>query len=66
MDQAVLAKAHEPFFTSKEPGKGMGLGLFLAQNVAESFGGELRISSEMDLGTTATLSLSLQQISKPK
>ncbi len=31
MDQSILAKAHEPFFTSKEPGKGMGLGLFLAQ-----------------------------------
>ena len=64
MDQTVLAKAHEPFFTSKGPGKGMGLGLFLAQNVAESYDGELRISSVPGQGTTATISLALQQISK--
>ena len=64
MDQSILAKAHEPFFTSKEPGKGMGLGLFLAQNVAESYDGELRISSEPGQGTTVTISLALQQISK--
>jgi two-component system sensor histidine kinase RegB len=64
MDQSIIAKAHEPFFTSKEPGKGMGLGLFLAQNVAESYDGELRISSEPGRGTTVTISLALQQISK--
>ena len=64
MDQSTIAKAHEPFFTSKEPGKGMGLGLFLAQNVAESYDGELRISSEPGRGTTVTISLALQQTSK--
>jgi two-component system sensor histidine kinase RegB len=64
MDQSIIAKAHEPFFTSKEPGKGMGLGLFLAQNVAESYDGELRISSEPGRGTTVTISLALQQTSK--
>ena len=64
MDQSTIAKAHEPFFTSKEPGKGMGLGLFLAQNVAESYDGELRISSEPGQGTTVTISLALQQTSK--
>jgi len=64
MDQSIIAKAHEPFFTSKEPGKGMGLGLFLAQNVAESYDGELRISSEPGQGTTVTISLALQQTSK--
>jgi two-component system sensor histidine kinase RegB len=64
MDETTVARAHEPFFTSKEPGKGIGLGLFLAQNVAESFGGKLVIISEPGQGSKVTISLALQQISK--
>jgi two-component system sensor histidine kinase RegB len=64
MDETVLARAHEPFFTSKEQGKGMGLGLFLAQNVAESFGGKLIIVSEPGQGTKVTISLALEHIDK--
>ena len=66
MDETILARAHEPFFTSKEPGKGMGLGLFLAQNVAESFGGKLAIISEPGQGSKVTISLALEQISKAR
>ncbi|MEM9187150.1 MAG: ATP-binding protein, partial [Planctomycetota bacterium] len=39
MPAAVLARAGEPFFTTKEPGSGMGLGLFLARSVVERIGG---------------------------
>jgi signal transduction histidine kinase len=38
------------------------LGLFLAQNVAEQFGGRLTISSEKERGTTVTISLGLTHI----
>jgi signal transduction histidine kinase len=41
----------------------MGLGLFLAQNVAESFGGKLAIISEPGQGSKVTISLALEQIS---
>ena len=41
MAPEVLARAGEPFFTTKEPGRGMGLGLFLARAVAEKLGGSL-------------------------
>jgi two-component system sensor histidine kinase RegB len=62
MDEETLARAAEPFFTTKEQGKGLGLGLFLAQNVAEQFGGELLISSERPGGTTVTISFALTHI----
>lgn len=53
MPKEVLARIGEPFFTTKEPGRGMGLGIFLARAVAERVGGELSIHSEANKGTTA-------------
>jgi two-component system sensor histidine kinase RegB len=57
MSPEVLARATEPFFTTKPRGRGMGLGLFLAQSVAEQLGGRLELSSERGRGTRATLVL---------
>jgi len=57
MSESVLARAREPFFTTKAPGKGMGLGLFLASSVAEQMGGRLELSSRSGGGTRAKLVL---------
>jgi two-component system, sensor histidine kinase RegB len=57
MPNDVLAQAGDPFFTTKEPGKGLGLGLFLARACAESLGGTLRLESRPGAGTRATLTL---------
>lgn len=57
MDPATLEHAGEPFFTTKQPGRGMGLGLFLCREVADSMGGSLHIDSAKGKGTTATLRL---------
>jgi two-component system, sensor histidine kinase RegB len=57
MTPAVLARLGEPFFTTKAPGHGMGLGLFLTRAVVESLGGTLAIDSRMGRGTTVTMSL---------
>ena len=65
MDDETRARAAEPFFTTKEQGRGLGLGLYLAQNVAEQFGGGLTISSEESAGTTVTLSFALENILTP-
>ncbi len=57
MPADVLARALEPFFTTKPRGQGMGLGLFLAQSVAEQMGGRLELSSAPGEGTRASLVL---------
>jgi len=46
----VLERIGEPFFTTKAPGRGMGLGLFLARAVVEGVGGSMQIDS----GTNGT------------
>ena len=48
----------EPFFSTKDFGRGMGLGLFIARLFAERFGGSLRVASTLGEGTSVFLSLS--------
>jgi len=55
MDAATLARAAEPFFTTKGMGKGTGLGLPMVHGVAEQSGGRLILKSEKGQGTTAEL-----------
>ena len=62
MDRQSVSRACEPFFTSKKPGKGLGLGLYLAQTVAERFGGDIHFDSEPGRGTRVILSLALDQV----
>jgi two-component system sensor histidine kinase RegB len=57
MTPDVLARAKEPFFTTKREGEGMGLGLFLAHATIEPLGGALELASTEGAGTTATLVL---------
>jgi two-component system sensor histidine kinase RegB len=60
MDPEGLKRATDPFFTTKEVGEGMGLGLFLARSVTERLGGELLLESESGRGTTVRLRLPLE------
>ena len=55
MDAETQRRIFEPFFTTKGPGKGTGLGLYLARNVVEREGGEMVIDSTEGRGTTVTL-----------
>lgn len=65
MDAATMARASEPFFTTKEAGRGLGLGLYLARSAAERFGGGLAITSRPGVGTTVRLAFALHQIQSP-
>jgi two-component system sensor histidine kinase RegB len=55
MPPEVLAHAGEPFFTTKPPGQGLGLGVFLARSVTEQLGGRFTIHSAAGAGTVVTL-----------
>jgi two-component system sensor histidine kinase RegB len=57
MSPEVLARVGEPFFTTKGPGDGMGLGLFLTRALAEQLGGEFHIASRPGEGTEAWIDL---------
>jgi two-component system sensor histidine kinase RegB len=57
MDPGILERVGEPFFTTKPPGTGLGLGLFLARAVAERLSGRLDLRSAPARGTEATLTL---------
>lgn len=60
MTEEIQRRITEPFFTTKEPGRGMGLGIFLVRSFAERLGGGLSYESAPGRGTTATLTLPLE------
>lgn len=52
-----LAKVFNPFFTTKAPGQGTGLGLSLVYQIVQAARGEVAIESELGKGTRVTLKL---------
>jgi two-component system, sensor histidine kinase RegB len=59
MAPEVLARAGEPFFSTRGSGHGLGLGLFVARSLAEQLGGELSLVSVRAEGTRARLTVPL-------
>ncbi|HEY1934514.1 MAG TPA: PAS domain S-box protein [Acetobacteraceae bacterium] len=55
MDEATLARATDPFFTTKGVGKGTGLGLSMVYGLAEQSGGQFVLKSQPGVGTTAEI-----------
>lgn len=53
----IIDKVIEPFFTTKEQGKGTGLGLSMVYGFAKQSGGNMEITSEVNVGTTVKLYL---------
>lgn len=66
MDEEALRRVAEPFFTTKEPGQGMGLGTFLVRTFAERLGGNLAYRSAPGRGTVATLRLPMRLENQPR
>jgi two-component system NtrC family sensor kinase len=57
MPASDVQNAFQPFFTTKEVGKGTGLGLFLSRETVHAHGGALSLVSEQGRGTTVTITL---------
>jgi CheY-like chemotaxis protein/anti-sigma regulatory factor (Ser/Thr protein kinase) len=55
MDEDTLARAVEPFFSTKGLGQGTGLGLSMVHGLVAQLGGELKIKSEVGIGTTVEM-----------
>jgi len=51
----ALERIFTPFFTTKEPGEGTGLGLFITRKLMEGIGGTIAVASVVGEGTTFTL-----------
>ena len=57
MEEEHVAHAFEPFFSTKEPGAGTGLGLWICHQVVQRHNGTIRIDSRLGEGTAVTIEL---------
>jgi DNA-binding NtrC family response regulator len=59
MDSETLEKCFDPFFTTKDAGKGTGLGLSTIYGIVKNHGGDIKVTSELNKGTTFLVSFPL-------
>jgi len=52
-----LGKIFDPFYTTKKPGEGTGLGLWVSYGIMKNFGGDIQVKSELGKGSTFTVVL---------
>lgn len=57
ISQENISKISDPFYTTKPPGEGTGLGLFIAYSIIDEHHGVIEVSSKVNEGTTFTIKL---------
>ena len=62
MDAATLKRAIEPFYTTKAPGQGTGLGLSMVDGLAAQSGGAFSLSSQVGVGACASVWLPVSDV----
>ena len=60
-----IDRIYDPFFTTKPPGKGTGLGLFTCYRTVQRHGGEINVDSQVGVGTSFNVILPLGQPPTP-
>jgi two-component system, NtrC family, sensor kinase len=61
IDPDVLPRLFDPFVTTKEEGKGVGLGLAISRSIVERHNGHIEVASEVGRGTTFTITLPVER-----
>ena len=61
MNEAESVHIFEPFYTTKGPGQGTGLGLATCHRIVEQHGGEITVASKVNEGTTFLITLPIQR-----
>lgn len=64
IEKHELPKLFEPFYTTKPSGKGTGLGLYISFSIVEAMGGSISVESEVNVGTTFTLTFPIAKEGK--
>lgn len=60
IDPDKIDRIFDRYFTTKKPGSGTGLGLFVTRNLVENMGGEIKVTSRIGGGTTFTVILPIK------
>ena len=64
IDPEDLARICDPFFTTKDPDEGEGIGLFVVQQIVKKYDGTIRFESKVGEGTTCTITFPFQEPAK--
>ncbi|HKP86256.1 MAG TPA: ATP-binding protein [Blastocatellia bacterium] len=65
MPEDTVTKIFDPFFTTKAVGEGTGLGLSIVHGIIERHGGEIKVESQLGVGTSFTIRLPLTKCQSP-
>ncbi len=61
MTEEVRKKIYDPFFTTKEVGKGTGLGLYISYGIIEKHNGKIEVFSHVGEGTEFVITMPIEQ-----
>ena len=61
LNEEVVSRVFEPFFTTRDVGEGTGLGMSVSYGVIEKHDGYIGIDSEIDNGSPLVITLPLRQ-----
>jgi signal transduction histidine kinase len=61
MTEEIRKKIYDPFFTTKDVGKGTGLGLYISYGIIEKHNGKIEVFSQLGEGTEFVITIPIQQ-----